>query len=128
MTLKTSVTARVGTTAEWASGPTLHAGEIGIDTTLGVIKVGDGSSDWATLKAQGGGRTIVGNATLVGGTVTVSGLTGVTSTSEAQVTTKSLGTVSVPSAFRATPGSGTLVITASQGTDTSVVSYAIVVD
>lgn len=129
MTLESErASVRSGTTTDWATGPILDVGEFGIDTTLGVVKVGDGVSDFATLKPLGGGRTIVGTATLAAGTVTVSGLTGVTSAAEAQVTCKTLGTVTTPSAFRATPGAGNLVITASQGTDTSVVSYLVIID
>jgi hypothetical protein len=41
---------RRGTTVEWsAANPTLAAGELGLDTTLGRIKVGDGATAWDSL-------------------------------------------------------------------------------
>lgn len=118
---------RSGNTADWAAGPTLDPGEIGINTQTGELKLGDGATAFASLPAQGGGRTLKGVATLAGGTVTVSGLTGVTANSVVQVTTKTLGTVTVASAFRAAPGTDQVVITASQATDTSVVMYTVIV-
>lgn len=119
---------RSGTTTDWASGPTLLAGEIGVDTTLGVVKVGDGSTSFASLKALGGGRTIVGNATLAAGTVTVGSLTGVTSAAEVVVSVKTLGTVTAPKVIRATPGTNQVVFTSEDVTDTSVISYVVVID
>ncbi len=48
MTAKIQI--RRDTTANWSSGnPALAAGEIGYDTTLGQVKVGDGSTAWNTL-------------------------------------------------------------------------------
>lgn len=122
------VALRSGTTADWASGPVLGVGEMGIDTDKGILKIGDGTTAFASLSAQGGGRTIVGNATLVAGTVTVSGLTGVTAAAEAVASTKTLGTVTTAQAIKATPGTGNLVLTSASGTDTSVVSYVVVID
>lgn len=40
---------RRGTTAQWASNPILAAGEPGIDTTTGAVKVGDGATSWSAL-------------------------------------------------------------------------------
>jgi hypothetical protein len=118
---------RSGTTADWVDGPILDPGEIGINTETGEIKLGDGTTAFASLSAQGGGRVLKGVATLAGGTVTVTGLTGVTSASVVQVTTKTLGTVTVASAHRALPSTNQVVITASQPTDTSVVMYTVIV-
>lgn len=43
---------RRGTTAEWtASNPVLTSGEIGLDTTTGLIKIGNGSTAWNSLVA-----------------------------------------------------------------------------
>jgi hypothetical protein len=44
---------RRGTTAEWAAASpvVLEAGELGYDTTLKRLKVGDGSTEWAALPA-----------------------------------------------------------------------------
>lgn len=48
MTAKIQI--RRDTTANWASGnPALAAGEVGYDTTLGQVKVGDGSTTWTSL-------------------------------------------------------------------------------
>ena len=45
---------RRGTTAEWtAANPVLLEGEPGLDKTTGAIKIGDGSSNWASLLVSG---------------------------------------------------------------------------
>lgn len=42
---------RRGTTAEWsAANPVLASGELGVDLTLGKIKLGDGVSVWSSLE------------------------------------------------------------------------------
>ena len=47
---------RRGTSEEWASlDPVLLAGELGIDTTQGIVKVGDGQTSWLGLMEIGGG-------------------------------------------------------------------------
>jgi len=44
---------RRGTSAQWASAnPILAAGEPGLDTTTGLMKVGDGRTVWAALVAE----------------------------------------------------------------------------
>ncbi len=46
-----SIQIRRGTSAQWASSnPTLLAGEFGLDTSVGRIKIGDGSTAWVTLE------------------------------------------------------------------------------
>jgi hypothetical protein len=41
---------RRGTSSEWAAAnPVLASGEPGLDTTLGVFKIGDGSTPWLSL-------------------------------------------------------------------------------
>lgn len=52
--MTTAVTAKIqirkGTAAQWTSAnPILLAGEIGFETDTGKIKIGDGSTTWATL-------------------------------------------------------------------------------
>jgi hypothetical protein len=48
--MTTRMQQRRGTSAEWTAGnPVLAAGEIGINTTLGHFKIGDGSSTWSQL-------------------------------------------------------------------------------
>ena len=47
---------RRGTTALWtSSNPVLSAAEIGVDTTVGSLKVGDGSTSWNNLPYAGAG-------------------------------------------------------------------------
>lgn len=46
---------RRGTAAEWAAAnPILAAGEFGLDTTNDALKIGDGSTTWASLTEIGG--------------------------------------------------------------------------
>lgn len=127
--IEPEVPTRSGSTADWAAStaPILGVGEIGIDTDLGIVKIGDGATAFASLPSQAGGRVLRGTATLVGGTVTVSSLTGVTATSTVLAATRTLGTVTVASAIKCTAGSNSVVFTASQPTDTSVIQYVIFV-
>lgn len=118
------VPVRTGATADWAAGtaPILGPGEIGIDSTTRELKVGDGSTAFADLSSL---SPVMVTATLVGGAVTIAD-TKIKATSKVAVITKTLGTVTVASAFRKTVNAGvSLVITASQPTDTSVVEVLI---
>jgi hypothetical protein len=69
---------RRGTTSEWAAAnPVLAAGEPGVDTTTGVLKIGDGSTAWASLPtpyAAGSALTPL-QAAIVPGVWTVPGFT-----------------------------------------------------
>lgn len=48
--INTRVQHRRDTSALWSSNnPTLHEGELGIDTTNNRIKIGDGSTSWNSL-------------------------------------------------------------------------------
>jgi hypothetical protein len=48
--MATRIQVRRGTTSEWnTANPTLEEGEIGYNSTLGQIKVGDGSTSWGNL-------------------------------------------------------------------------------
>jgi hypothetical protein len=48
--MATRIQVRRGTTSQWnTSNPTLEEGEIGYNSTLGQIKIGDGTSVWADL-------------------------------------------------------------------------------
>jgi len=61
----TTIQLRRGTTAQWASAnPVLAAGELGVDTTLKVLKLGDGATAWGTLPTHGvmGPTTATDNA------------------------------------------------------------------
>jgi hypothetical protein len=49
--MATRIQVRRGSTSDWnAANPTLNEGEIGYNTTLGAIKIGDGSNAWADLE------------------------------------------------------------------------------
>jgi hypothetical protein len=49
--MATRIQMRRGSTSDWnTADPTLNEGEIGYNTTLGQIKVGDGSSSWSELE------------------------------------------------------------------------------
>lgn len=50
--IRRDVTGSAGT--GWSSNPTLFAGELGLNTTLNALKVGDGSTAWASLPWLGG--------------------------------------------------------------------------
>lgn len=67
--MATRIQLRRDTTANWASSnPTLASGEIGIDTTLNIFKIGNGSTAWNSLAAfSGGGSSDWGD---IGGTIT----------------------------------------------------------
>lgn len=46
----TKIQQRRGTSSQWSTAnPVLSAGEIGVDTTLGNLKIGDGVNTWANL-------------------------------------------------------------------------------
>lgn len=50
--MATQMQQRRGTAAEWATiNPTLAAGEIGVETDTGIMKIGNGSTPWNTLSA-----------------------------------------------------------------------------
>jgi hypothetical protein len=116
---------RSGTTTDWASGPVLGDGELGIDTTKKILKIGDGTTSFASLGASGGGYIKAkGRATLVAGTKATA-VPGVVAGDEVIVTVRSLGTVAAPKALIAIASADTVTITSSDNTDTSVVSYVV---
>lgn len=66
-----TVNVRVGTTAEWAdtdatddneASPVLAEGEVGVDITLGEVKVGDGSTAFPDLDTVSGAQGAQGAA------------------------------------------------------------------
>ncbi|MFA5387960.1 MAG: GDSL-type esterase/lipase family protein [Candidatus Paceibacterota bacterium] len=60
----TKIITRNGTTAEWtAADPVLALGEVGADTDIGSVKVGDGASAWSVLP-------FVGDASVTGALTT----------------------------------------------------------
>jgi hypothetical protein len=124
MGLESEVSIRSGTTADWAATTlVLGAGELGLNTTTGEIREGDGVSAWANLGSVGGRA---GRATLVAGTKVVNDPS-VTALSVITLTAQSLGTVTAPKALAVTARvAGTsFTITSADVTDTSVVGYTI---
>jgi len=54
---------RRGTTAQWtAANPILAAGEPGLDTTTGLMKIGDGRTVWSALLAEWAPASMVASA------------------------------------------------------------------
>ena len=48
--MATRIQVRRGTTSQWnTANPTLEEGEIGYNSTLGQMKIGDGATAWADL-------------------------------------------------------------------------------
>lgn len=113
---------RSGPSTDWAtSGLVLGAGELGLDTTTGEMRKGDGTAAWAHLPTVGGRR---GKAVLVLGVKAVADPQ-VTANSVIILTTQVLGTVTAPKAVAVTartPGTG-FTITSADLTDTSTVGW-----
>jgi hypothetical protein len=56
MSILLQIRIRRDTSANWtAQNPILGSGELGLDTTLNILKVGDGTTAWSTLPAVVGG-------------------------------------------------------------------------
>lgn len=123
------VAIRSGTTADWAASdaPTLGLGEMGLDTTTGQYKFGDGATLWASLPSSGGAVKAQGKATLTAGTVTVANAKA-TTTAIILLTVQVLGTVTAPKPIAVTARSNgvSFTITSSDNTDTSVVGWQII--
>ncbi len=82
MAVQTLIQIRRGTASEWTAvnspnGPTLSAGEIGFDTTNKKIKIGDGTTAWASLDYIGASATSEEIMDIVGGAQGIFGASGV---------------------------------------------------
>lgn len=129
--IQSEVPVRSGTTAEWAdsnaadgaAAPVLGAGEIGVDTDKGEVRIGDGSTAFASLPRLAPVKA-KGTATLVAGTKAVT-ITGLVAGDIVSATVRTLGTVTAPKALVAVASTDTLTITSSDNTDTSVVNYVV---
>jgi hypothetical protein len=120
-----STVIRAGTTAEWAdtdgtdgeAAPVLAAGELGIDVTTGQIKVGDGATAFASLKALRPFK--ITTVTLVAGTKATSDTT-ITANTVIVPVLKALGTVTAAKPIAVTRSAGaSFTLTSSDNTDTS---------
>jgi hypothetical protein len=77
--MATLIQNRRGTAAQWTSAnPTLAAGEIGVETDTGQMKIGNGSTAWTSLAYSAmtsSSTTTLTNKTIALGSNTVSGTT-----------------------------------------------------
>ena len=83
MAVVTQIQVRRGTASQWTSAnPTLAAGEWGYETDTGKVKIGNGSTAWASLGYTGSGTvtSITAGTGLSGGTITTSGTIAIDST------------------------------------------------
>lgn len=122
-----SVALRSGTTAEWAAaGTVLGVGELGLDLTTRNLKIGDGSTAFASLVPVGE-VTSKGTAVLVAGTKVVTD-TAIAADSIVLLTAQVLGTVSAPKPLcvSARTAATSFTILSSDNTDTSTVGYVII--
>lgn len=119
------VAVRSGPTTDWAlaTAPVLALGEVGIDTTTGEVKVGDGTTAFALLSSRTPARS---QTTLVTGTKLVNDAR-VRAGSIILPVLHTLGTVTAPKALACTARvNGTsYTITSADATDTSVVDVLI---
>lgn len=128
----TVVKARRGTQAEWtAANPTLRHGEIAVETDTRRVKIGDGTTAWATLKytdqpISAGAAPTCGSATLAAGSKVVN-TTAVTATSLIFVNGHNDGGGTEGNIRVSARVAGTsFTITSSEATDVSEVAWRII--
>jgi hypothetical protein len=83
MAVVTQIQVRRGTASSWTSAnPTLAAGEWGLETDTGKVKIGDGTTAWNSEPYIGAGTvtSITAGTGLSGGTITGSGTIAIDST------------------------------------------------
>jgi len=81
---------RRDTAANWTTNnPTLAAGELGLETDTGLIKIGTGSTAWTALAyaATGTVTSVIAGTGLSGGTITSSGTISINTAVTADLTT-----------------------------------------
>lgn len=129
MAVVTQIQVRRGTAAQWTStNPTLSSGEFGYETDTGKIKIGDGSTVWASLGYTGSGTvtSITAGTGLSGGAITTSGTIAIDSTvatltGTQTLTNKTLTTpiiASISNSGTITVPTGTLTLATLTGTET----------
>jgi len=90
MPVVTQIQIRRGTAAQWtSSNPTLASGEQGFETDTGKMKIGNGSTAWASLSYLGAGTvtSITAGTGLSGGTITSTGTIAIDTATTADLTT-----------------------------------------
>jgi len=88
MAVVTQIQVRRGTASQWTSAnPTLAAGEWGLETDTGKVKIGDGTTAWNSEPYVGAGDvTLTGTQTLTNKTLTAPVITIATSAQTASYT------------------------------------------
>lgn len=118
------VNERVGTAAEWAASTlVLAAGERGVNSDTGEVRVGDGTNVWSALTSEGR----EGTAVLVGGTVTVN-RTDITAKTIAVASCQVRGTVARPQGIGVDSRvvGTSITFRSTDATDTSTIGYILV--
>lgn len=90
MAVVTQIQVRRGTASQWTStNPTLAAGEFGYETDTGKLKIGNGTTAWASLAYSGSGTvtSITAGTGLSGGTITSTGTIAIDTATTADLTT-----------------------------------------
>jgi hypothetical protein len=90
MAVVTQIQVRRGTASQWTStNPTLAAGEWGYESDTGKVKIGNGSTAWASLSYSGAGTvtSITAGTGLSGGTITGSGTIAIDTATTADLST-----------------------------------------
>lgn len=115
---------RTGTAAEWAaSSLVLAAGERGVNSDTGEVRIGDGTNVWSGLSSEGR----EGTAVLVGGTVTVN-RTDITAKTIAVASCQIRGTVARPQGIgvESRVNGTSITFRSTDATDTSTIGYILV--
>ena len=120
MAVVTQIQVRRGTASQWTSAnPTLASGEWGYESDTGKVKIGNGSTAWASLAYTGASTGTVTSITagtgLSGGTITTSGTIAIDSTvatltGSQTLTNKTLTDAKINLAFDAETASYTAVL------------------
>ena len=90
MAVVTQIQVRRGTAAQWTSAnPTLASGEWGFETDTNKVKIGNGSTAWASLAYSGAGTvtSVAGGTGITGGTITTTGTLAIDTSVVADLTT-----------------------------------------
>lgn len=121
---------RSGEAVDWNRfNPVLNVDQLGLDTTNGVLKIGDGNTRWALLRSVVTNVPVVlstGEATLVAGSVTVAD-EDITDDSVIRLVSKTLGGSPGALFISAKVADTSFTIDSTDVGDTSVVQYDVLV-